>query len=247
MASYTEDVRNEKGEPYEYTAKEKKFIAAYLNDPKHNATNAAASAGYKSDVPGTIRAQASRMMARPHIRAAINQAFESLAMPKMEIIHRLARIAAGSIADVMNDDNELDLDLARDNGTDWLIRKIERRRDIVEVKTEDLDTPDGEVRLERSIVRETVKFEIHDPLRALELLGKSSRLFIERVEATGKGGAALIPDGPKVVFYLPDNGRGDADGETAAERSANDDRDALDGVIRRQPTTKQTTRQSEPE
>lgn len=219
MSSFTEDVRDPDGEKYKFSPAERQFIEHYLTDPKHNATAAAIAAGYKADNPGAIRAQASKLMARPKIRAAINQAFESLALPKMEIIYRLGRIAAGSVTDVMNEDNELDLDGARERGTDWLIRKIERRRKILEIKATDIDAPadDGEtLALEKHIIEETVKFEIHDPLKALELLGKHGKLFVERKELTGKDGKDLVSDQPQVVFYIPDNGRGDSDGVPAA-------------------------------
>lgn len=35
--------------------------------------------------------------------------------------------------------------------------------------------------------------------------------YTNRHELTGKDGKALIPDGPSVVVYLPDNGRSDVD------------------------------------
>jgi phage terminase small subunit len=212
------------GDPYEYTAKEILFITEYMSDDRHVATSAAEKAGYKSKSAGGMRVIASEVMARPRVRAAINQAFEALAMPKMEILFRLARIAGGSITDVLNDDNELDLDRAKAIGTDVLIKKIERRRDVVEVKaTETTGGQDGESeRLERMIIKETVKFEIHDPLRALDMLGKNARLFVDQLQTLGKDGKPADPNGPapQVVLYLPDNGRQAEPAANKAERTS---------------------------
>jgi phage terminase small subunit len=212
----------ETGKPYQYTAKEIEFINAYMTDPRHIATDAAKAAGFQSKSAGGMRVIASVVMARTRVRSAINQAFEALAMPKMEILFRLARIAGGSVADILDENNELDLDLAKERGTDMLIRKIERRRDVVEVKATTAAIPGGpdnepETELiERSIIKETVKFEIHDPLRALDMLGRNAKLFVDRHEHTGKDGKPIDINGPapQVVLYLPDNGRqASADGD----------------------------------
>lgn len=217
-AAYTDDVRDDKGELYEFTGLERLFVANYLNDPKHSATAAVKAAGYDCSTDESARALASKIMQKPRIKAAINKAFESLTMPKHEVLFRLGRLAAGSIVDVLSDDNELDLDLARDRGSDYLIRKIKRKRKVLEIKATDIDAPaddGGTMALEKMIVEETVEFEIHDQMKALELLGKSYGAVIERSELTGKDGKPLIPDEGKaqVIFYLPDNGRGDADAE----------------------------------
>jgi phage terminase small subunit len=207
MFSYADGVLDADGNAYEYSNKEKLFIAEYLNDPRHVATNAAIAAGYAAGSSNaSARVVASHLMAKPKIRAAIDRAFETLAMPKFEILYRLGRIAAGSIVDVLDENGELDLELAKDRGTDVLIKKIERRRDVIETKSETVDTPDGGEVFERNVIRETVKFEIHDPLRALELIGKNAKLFVDRVEATGKDGQPL-QSAASVVLYIPDNGR----------------------------------------
>lgn len=52
----------------------------------------------------------------------------------------------------------------------------------------------------------------------------------QSIEHTGEGGKPLIPDGPAVVVYLPDNGRGDGDDAVslipADERPADDPKPA---------------------
>lgn len=221
MKKKAEDQQNEKGaftdripDPdrpgsfYEYTAKEKLFVNAYLTDAKFVGSTAARMAGYNAGSDLAFRVIASNVMKKPRIRAAINEAFESLTMPKFEILFRLARIASGSLEDVLNDDGEFDIDVARDRDTAHLLKKIQITRDVVEVKASSNETPDGDETIERSIFKETIKFEIHDPLRALELLGKHSKLFADKIEVTGKDGQPLN-DPANVVIYIPDNGRGD--------------------------------------
>lgn len=199
--SFTDGIRDASGRLYKYTYKESAFVYHYLTDAGYCGTRAAKMAGYNCTTPGSFRNVSANLLKKDHIRAAINAAFEALTMPKHEILFRLGRIAAGDIVDVMNDDNDLDLNAARDRGTSFLIKKVEIKR----ARRADDD----------QVIDETVKFEIHDPLRALELLGKHSRLFVERVESTGKDGRPLIPENPaSVIVYLPDNGRGDQDQTT---------------------------------
>jgi hypothetical protein len=94
-----------------------------------------------------------------------------------------------------------------------LLKKVKIERKVLEVKEVDQDGPADavDVVIQKAIIQEKIEFEIHDPLRALELIGKHERLFIDRSELTGKDGTPLIPeDSGRVIVYLPDNGRGDA-------------------------------------
>ncbi len=220
--SFTDGVLDAAGVPFKYTPLERKFVAEYLNDPRHSATAAVKAAGYDAKKDVTFRVMASHLMKRENVRTAINNAFESLAMPKFETLFRLGRIAAGDLDDLLDDNGDFSIDLARERGTTFLLKKIEVDRDVMEVKESGGDEP-----IERSIIKEKVKITIHDPLKALELLGKHGKLFTDRTEVTGKDGRPLIPDdATQVIFYLPDNGRGDGDAEPA--------------------TTKQTTRKTKP-
>lgn len=218
---FTDDVLDHAGEPYKYSRLETKFIAAYLNDPKHVGSHAAKAAGFDAKSDAAFRVIASQLLRKPSVLAAINRAFESLTMPKYETLYRVAKIAAGDLDDLLNEDGEFDIELARERNTTFLLKKIEIDRDVIEVKATAVEGgPDGEGELiERSIVKEKIKIQIHDPLKALELLGKHGKLWVERIEATGRDGQPLIPeDGPQVVFYIPDNGRGDSDGHAQTQK-----------------------------
>jgi phage terminase small subunit len=221
--SFTDGVLDPKGNPFKFTALEKKFVAEYLNDPRHNATAAIKAAGYDAKNDATFRVMASHLLKRENVRSAINQAFEALAMPKFETLFRLGRIAAGDLDDLLDDDGEFNIAVCRERGTTFLLKKLEIDRDVMEVKESG-----GDEALERSIIKEKVKITIHDPLKALELLGRHGKLFTDRTELTGKDGRPLVADdATQVVFYLPDNGRGDADADP--------------------PTSKQTTRKPKSE
>jgi hypothetical protein len=214
---FTDDLLDPAGEPYKFSRLETKFISEYLNDPRHVGSHAAKAAGFDAKSDAAFRVIASQLLRKPSVLAAINRAFESLTMPKYETLYRVAKIAAGDLDDLLNDDGEFDIDLARERNMTFLLKKIEIDRDVIEVKTSDQIGTDET--LERSIVKEKIKIQIHDPLRALELLGKHGKLWVERIEATGKDGQPLIPeDGPQVVFYIPDNGRGDSDGHAQTQK-----------------------------
>ena len=241
FANFTDQIPdpNKPGSYYKFTDREKMFVYHYLTDAKFCATEAAKLAGYDGNSQNSFRVLASNVKRKPKILAAINLAMETLTMPAYETLYRIGLIASGKITDVMNADGELDIDLAKKHGTDNLIKKIKRERTILTVEEVepigDIDEDGNEIerrtRIEKTVALEKVSFEIHDPLRALELLGKHKALFVERVEATGRGGSPLIPEGAATVtIMLPDNGRGDTTGleltkpaQRAAKREDSDD------------------------
>lgn len=239
---FTSGIKKPGGGTYRYTAKERLFVYHYMTDPRHVAVKACREAGYNAISDASFRVIASNLLKKPHIIAAINHAFESLTMPKMEVLFRLGVIAQGSVEDLLNDDDEFDIELARRNGKAALIRKmkIKRTRRVVEqiVPEESFPTEDPRVmviqgdgerreQLESSIIFEEITFEIHDPLRALELIGKHGRLFTDKLEHSGPEGVPL-PDKPaNVTIILPDNGRGDATARpaTRATKKTTQDKD----------------------
>lgn len=220
---FCDRINNPAGGFYKYTPKERRYVRYYLTEAAFNQSKAAELAGYHPQQVSGYRTIACQLMKKPHILAAINRAFEALAMPKYEVIYRLGDIARGSLADVMNDDNELDLDLARRRGTFHLLKKvkIKRTKKIVEQVEEGESTELMNNRqrgptieksrdtIETSIVFEEIYFEIHDPLKAFEMLGKHGKLFTDKIDLAGAEGQPLIGEGAQVSIYLPDNGRDD--------------------------------------
>lgn len=144
------------------TDKQAQFVVEYLID--FNATRAAIRAGYAKS---SAYQQGYENLRKPHIVEAIKEHTTERAMKADENLLRLSNIARGSIDDIITVDDEgrwyLDLKKARDNGSLSLIKKI-------------WEDKDGYTRV-----------ELHDPVRALELLGKANDLFRDRLDITSGG------------------------------------------------------------
>lgn len=141
------------------TTKQRLFVEAYLASP--NATEAARKAGYKgNDV--TLGAVGFENLKKPQIAAFIEKRVEDAAMPANEVLQRLTQHARASLADVLDDRGQFDLQMARQQGTDHLLKKLKVRYD-----------KDGNV---------THEYEIHDPQAALVHLGRYHKLFTDKSE-----------------------------------------------------------------
>lgn len=219
---FCDGLRDAAGKLYKFTPKEKLFVQHYLTG-NFNGTAAARSAGYQCKRDKTFRQLACNILRKDHIKAAIGQAFEALTMSKFEMLYRVGRIAAGDLADVLNDNDDFDLAAARAAGTTYLLKKVKIKRTRREITTQSVNAVPGSDPdiLESSLIDEEIQFEIHDPLRALDMIGKAGGVWVDRFEATGKDGKPLIPENPQsVVIYLPDNGRGDSDADIARAKAA---------------------------
>lgn len=213
FASFCDGIRDPEGKVYKYTDRERLFVFHYLTDAGFVASKAVEMSGYQTSTPSSTRQMATEILRRPKIKAAINNAFDALVMPKTELLHRLSEIARGSVEDLLDDRDEFSMRQARVTGKANLIRKFKIERDVIEVKTEKVDLPedaegDAEI-FERSIIKERVSFEIHDPLKAIELLGRNFRLFPAGVQNFDAKGEPSDAPPATVIIELPDNGRGD--------------------------------------
>lgn len=125
------------------------FLAAYLADP--NATEAARKAGYKQP-----HSTGPRMLKNPEVRAAIDARIGRAALKAERVLGLLAELAAGSIEPLLRFDGDgkwtVDLAQAKRLGALRLVRRIR-------------PTPHG------------LAVEIHDPIRALELIGRHLGLW----------------------------------------------------------------------
>lgn len=172
------------------TAKESLFVSAYLGESRFNATQAARIAGYKgNDV--TLSSVGYENLRKPQIAATVNERINEAAMSSNEVLSRLSDIASGKITDVVDDDGNFDLKLAKERGKDQLLKKLKIKRTSKKV---DSFTPargdDEEERetLETALIYEEVEFEMYSAHEALRDLGKYHRLFADRVEHSGKDG-----------------------------------------------------------
>ncbi len=168
------------------TGKQQAFIDAYFA-LRFNGTEAARQAGYSGD-ENTLAATASRMLRNNKIRSAIDKRFKQTKMGPDEVLGRLSYIATGSMEDFVDPDScTLDLAKAQKAKALGLIRKL-KIKTIINAKD---DTEIMEV-----------EFELHDPMRAMEMLGKHWRVFEragevdwrKEVEAAGLDPEKLIND-----------------------------------------------------
>jgi phage terminase small subunit len=145
------------------SAKEQSFIEHYLIC--WNGAQAARDAGYSER---TAKEQASRLLTKVDVQAAIQSRLSELKMSADEVLSRLTEHARGSIASflVTNDaGTPTGFNLAPDRPLQ-LVKKV-------------------------SITDKGISFEIHDSQAALALLGKAHGLFTDRVEHSGPNGGPI--------------------------------------------------------
>lgn len=177
-------IRNKKKR--KLTTKEQIFVDAYLRC--FNAAQAAREAGYSKR---SIYAIASQNLRKLNIRETIETRLAEIHMSSAEVLARLADHARGSHRPFVKigKDGFIYFDFSNPEAIEnlHLIKKIETKRTRrIEGKGDDAEEWEDE----------WMRVELHDPQRALELLGKYHKLFIERMEHSGPGG------GPIPIFDL---------------------------------------------
>lgn len=174
--------------------KHKKFIEEYLIS--WNAT-AAYKATYPRATYGSARQLGSKLLTNVDIQAAISARLKQIAMGADEVLARLAEQARASHAPFIRIDGDgfVYFDFSHEDARNHLhlIKKIKTKRQRqVYGKGEDAEEWEGE----------WVEVELHDPQRALELIGKHHNLFMDR-DKEGN------PIQPIVNVYIPKNDRDD--------------------------------------
>ncbi len=164
--------------------KQQAFIEEYLRC--FNATEAAIRAGYSKRSAYSIGWETLR---KPEVEAAVQQRLQEKAMLADEVLMRLAEQARANIGDFLSrgqDDGPLliDLDQAALLGKLHLVKKVKQR-------TFHHVNEDGEI----TSIEVRAEVELHDPQKALELLGKHHGLFKEQVEHSGE--LELTVDDPR--------------------------------------------------
>lgn len=145
------------------------FVSAYLRT--FNATRAAIEAGYSE---ATAYSQGSRLLKNVEISARVQARLREAAMSADEVLFHLREIAVGLRDDVTDTEGKLDPLKIKEAGQSHLIKSFKQKT----FTTEDSDSFETEL-------------EPYDRIKALELLGKHHKLFTDKMELTGKDGAAL--------------------------------------------------------
>lgn len=152
------------------TAKQEMFVSYYFLYGC-NATKAAKAAGYGEEY---AHSQGSRLTKNVKVDAHIRARMTEIAMSADEVLRQLAEIGRADFDDVTDENGNLDLKKAREGGTSRLIKRVKRRS----ITTEESDISEEEI-------------EMHDRLKALELIGKHHKLFTDRTEISGVDGGAI--------------------------------------------------------
>ena len=171
------------------TGKQRAFVNAYVGAARFNGTQAARLAGYKgNDV--TLCAVGVENLRKPLIKAEIDRLMDALTMPSNEVLARLTAIAKGDVTDVLDENGNFSIAVAKQNGKTGLLKKIKRKSTsrVVSVKSDSTAFDDGEVEetTETQILSEEIEFEMYSAHEALRDLGKYHKLFTDRVESDNK-------------------------------------------------------------
>lgn len=129
--------------------KEQLFVYEYVTD--FNATKAAQRAGYSPENERAAAVQASRMLRKANISRAIEDFVATKAMSAEEVLHRLTRIARGTMQPFLAEGNKVNLHTEAAYADMDLVRSFQEGTSKV-----------------------GTKLELHDKLRALELIGKAN-------------------------------------------------------------------------
>jgi phage terminase small subunit len=154
------------------TDKQKVFIEAYLRCL--NATQAAREAGYSET---SLRQIAHETLSKHYIRAEIDRRLAEQTMPATETLTRLALQARNEASAYLDEDGRVDIAALVNDGLQHLVKKIKfgKSGDWVEV-------------------------EFYDAQSALQLIGRTQGLFVDKTALTD-------PTGEKEYAGLPDDER----------------------------------------
>jgi phage terminase small subunit len=165
------------------TRRQENFVNEYLTC--WNATEAARRAGYKGN-DATLGSVGYENLRKPQIDSRIRARMAESAMRADEVLARLAAIARGDMNDFADADSlSLDLQKANARGKMHLLKSI-----TITTTTRD-DGKDG------SSQTDTIKFEMYDAQRALEVLGKAHGVLSDTVKINWQAelkAAGLDPD-----------------------------------------------------
>jgi phage terminase small subunit len=180
----------------ELKGKERKLVVEYLHDLHQR--NAAIRAGYSAR---TADVQASQILRKLKVRAAINAGMALYAMPAPEVLYRLAEHAQATADDFLTIErvmrHEMIIEPAPTEEEPQAV-KIVPGPDYEVIETH-LDLAKAKDRGKLHLLKEykvdkdgAISVKWHDPQIALIAIGKAHRLFVDRTELTGKDGAPIV-------------------------------------------------------
>ena len=164
------------------------FAREYVKDL--NGTRAAIAAGYAKK---SAHVASSRLLKKDKVRAAIEKLqgkrFADVDFSANKILAELCKVGFANISDYVRIDNgEAHIDFST------MTREQAAALSSIETESYTVDGGDDE---ETKVVTKT-KFKMNDKLRALELLGKHLKLYVDRTEVSGADGKPL-----QIISHVP--------------------------------------------
>lgn len=187
-AEKSQDKSQDKSED-ELKGKMQAFANFYIGEASFNATRAAKLAKYTGD-GNTLAVTGSRLLRNAKVSAYINEKLKRCAMSANEVLSRLTEIARGNVDDLLDDDGNFNLKIAKQRNKTHLLKKIKTKRTLKQSKTETneelsellADDEAEELTKQTEILFEEVEFELYSAHEALRDLGKFHKLFTEKIE-----------------------------------------------------------------
>lgn len=173
-----------------FTGKQQAFIDAYLRC--FNATDAAVVAGYS---PKTATVIGCENLSKPNIRAEIDRRIKERSMSADEVLTRLADIARGDIAGLMEVSGmgfSMDMQTAKDKGLTKLIKRVKQKTTLYIAKKESEE--------DREVTE--LEVELYDAQSALVTIGKQHGLFSTKIELSdlrNKSDSELVDEFTRLI------------------------------------------------
>lgn len=146
-----------------------RFVEFYLAGPTaFNATRSMIAAGYSPNGAGV---EGHRLLRNPKIAAHVACRLADLQADTDEILTRLTDHARGSIEPMLDSDNRLSLEAARENKALHLIRKVKQKTTRRRLSSEGASAAHAAKGHEAEEESE-LAIELHDPQSALEKLAR---------------------------------------------------------------------------
>jgi phage terminase small subunit len=158
--------------------KQRKFVREYLLDL--NATQAAIRAGYSRKTAGEI---GHRQLKNVEVKKAIQKGMDAKAkryeISVQRILEELAVVAYSDLKHYV--DIDPDTGAIRAKGFENMPEKTSRALKAIKEDRVIKEDADGH----KVTVFDKIRFELHDKLKALELLGKHIGMFTDKVDLSG--------------------------------------------------------------
>lgn len=172
--------------------KQRAFVDFYLSS-NFNATRAARIVGYAQP-----HSQGPRLLENVGIQSAISERMSQVAMEADEVLRRLANYARFDVSEFVRVpvyaptslEDERDTIGEDDPIADSKSRSVEPYVDVLKL----IEAGQGYAIKTIKITPNGANIEFHDPVSALEKIGKHHKLFVERQEVTGKDGKPIEID-----------------------------------------------------